>query len=138
MVDMQPTGAAPASGTASPVPGPAARGAVPLVAPAAGLAAPLDGARQDPVTARDRAAAGRAWPSEGALKAAVDDANQALAAIGTQLVFVFDDQSHHLSVKLFDVQTQKVVQQIPPAAMPATASALSASSASGALVDTKA
>jgi len=72
------------------------------------------------------------------VKDAVKSANQALAAIGTQLVFVFDDQAHHLAVKLLDIQTQKVVQQIPTAAMQATASALSGPSASGALVDTKA
>ena len=77
-------------------------------------------------------------PSRDQVASAVKDANQALTASGTQLVFVFDDQLHHMAVKLLDVQTQKVVQQIPPAAMPATASALSASSASGALVDTKA
>jgi hypothetical protein len=72
------------------------------------------------------------------VKDAVKNANAALAAIGTQLVFVFDDQAHHLAVKLLDIQTQKVVQQIPSAAMHATASALSGSSSSGALVDTKA
>jgi len=75
---------------------------------------------------------------KGQVKAAVTDANQALTAIGTQLVFVFDDQLHHSVVKLLDVQTQKVVQQIPSTAMLATASALAGPSTSGALVDTKA
>lgn len=130
MVDLQLTGAAPAGGN-----GPVGAGAAPAAPGATGAAGhgPLDAA-----AARARPAAGPLAPSDGALKAAVKDANQALAAIGTQLVFVFDDQSHHLAVKLLDVQTQKVVQQIPSAAMPATASALAASSASGALVDTKA
>ena len=79
-----------------------------------------------------------AKPDDREVKDAVKNANQALAAIGTQLVFVFDDQTHHLSVKLLDIQTQKVVQEIPTAAMRATASALSGPSTSGALVDTKA
>jgi len=77
-------------------------------------------------------------PSTDQVKAAVKDANQALQAIGTQLVFVFDDQAHHLAVKLLDVQTQKVVQQIPGASMPAKASALAGAAPSGTLVDTKA
>ena len=77
-------------------------------------------------------------PDDREVKDAVKNANQALAAIGTQLVFVFDDQTHHLSVKLLDIQTQKVVQEIPTAAMRATANALSGPSASGSLVDTKA
>jgi uncharacterized FlaG/YvyC family protein len=72
------------------------------------------------------------------LRKAVKDANAALAANGTQLVFVFDDQTHHFAVKLLDIQTQKIVQELLPAAMRATASALSGSAASGALVDTKA
>ncbi len=72
------------------------------------------------------------------IQAAVTGANKALEAIGTQMVFVFDDQAHHMAVKLLDIQTQKVVQQIPSAAMPATASALSGPSVSGALVDTSA
>jgi len=76
--------------------------------------------------------------NNGQVKAAVTDANQALTAIGTQLVFVFDDQLHHSVVKLLDVQTQKVVQQIPSKTMLATASALAGPSTSGALVDTKA
>jgi uncharacterized FlaG/YvyC family protein len=76
--------------------------------------------------------------AEHDVKKAVKDANAALAANGTQLVFVFDDQTHHFAVKLLDIQTQKVVQEIPPAAMHATASALAGPPGSGALVDTKA
>lgn len=72
------------------------------------------------------------------LRKAVKDANAALAANGTQLVFVFDDQTHHFAVKLLDIQTQKVVQELPPAAMRAAASALAGPPASGTLVDTKA
>ncbi len=79
-----------------------------------------------------------ALQAAAAVQSAVKDANLALAAIGTQLVFVFDDQDHHLAVKLLDVQTQKVVKEIPSTAMPATASALSERSANGALVNTKA
>jgi len=85
-----------------------------------------------------RAAVAAELANNGKVKSAVADANQALAAIGTQLVFVFDDQAHHMAVKLLDVQTQKVVQKIAPTAMPATASALAGKSSSGALVDTKA
>jgi uncharacterized FlaG/YvyC family protein len=79
-----------------------------------------------------------AQPSKDQIAAAVKDANQALSASGTQLVFVFDDQQHQMAVKLLDVQTQKVVQQVPGPAMPAKASALAAATTSGALVDTKA
>lgn len=76
-------------------------------------------------------------PSDTQVKAAVKHANAALAEKSTQLVFVFDDQTHHFAVKLLDIQTQKVVQQIPPAAMPATVEALTGAAGSGALVDTK-
>lgn len=79
-----------------------------------------------------------AAPSKDEVAAAVKNANDALTASGTQLVFVFDDQLQHMTVKLLDVQTQKVVQQVPGLAMPAKASALAGAPASGALVDTKA
>jgi uncharacterized FlaG/YvyC family protein len=75
---------------------------------------------------------------KAAAKEAVKGANAAMAASGTLLVFVFDDQAHHMAVKVLDVQTQKVVQQIPLQHMPATASALAGDSPSGVLVDTKA
>jgi uncharacterized FlaG/YvyC family protein len=78
-----------------------------------------------------------ALQTPGAVKSAVKNANQALAAIGTQLVFVFDDQEQHFAVKLLDVQTQKVVKEIPSAAMPATAHALTENPVNGALVNTK-
>ncbi len=78
-------------------------------------------------------------PQEKAqVKSAIDEANQALAAIGTQLKFVFDDQAQHMEVKLVDIQTQKVVQSVLPKAMLDTAGALAGTSSSGALVDTKA
>jgi len=79
-----------------------------------------------------------ASPSRSAVKAAVADANQSLAENGTQLTFVFDDQVHRTIVKIVDTQTHKVVQQIPSEAMLAAARALSGTTASGALVNTKA
>ena len=84
------------------------------------------------------AAAPGAPPSSGQVKAAVADANQSLAENGTQLTFVFDDQVHETIVKIVDTQTHQVVQQIPSEAMLAAARALSGSTASGALVNTKA
>jgi flagellar protein FlaG len=89
-------------------------------------------------TATDAATAPGAAAGDGSVNAAVKKANQSLSAGGTQLVFVFDDQQHHAVVKLLDIQTQKVVQEIPSAAMPGTASALSGDSSSGALIDTEA
>ena len=76
-------------------------------------------------------------PTSGQVKAAVADANQALAENGTQLTFVFDDQLHESLVKIVDTQTHEVVQQIPSEAMLAAARALSGSPANGALVNTK-
>jgi uncharacterized FlaG/YvyC family protein len=120
------------------------------VSPATTAAAIAKGFAQpgatDPLTAADPAVAAAdgtkpatpAVPSDKHVQEAVKGANAALAASGTLLVFVFDDQAHHMTVKLLDVQTQKVVQQIPLQHMPATASALSGDTASGALVDTKA
>ena len=153
MVDVQLSGVAPAGGAgiaagaggnaaaiapvaavpaSAPVPAdaPGAQGdllaALPSAPAQAGIAAAAPGLPRHPL------------PTDLQVKDAVKNANAALAAIGTQLVFVFDDQAHHLAVKLLDIQTQKVVQQIPTAAMHATASALSDHAASGALVDTKA
>ena len=82
-------------------------------------------------------------PNEHKLKSAVGDANHALAVSGTQMVFVFDDHAHHMSVKLLDVQTQKVVQEMEPGAAMKAAQALSGGKPgskppSGALVDTTA
>jgi uncharacterized FlaG/YvyC family protein len=93
---------------------------------------------QSPTPLAADGTAGAAKAGDPELRRAVKDANAALAANGTQLVFVFDDQSHHFAVKLLDIQTQKVVQELPPAAMRATASALTGPPTSGALVDTKA
>jgi uncharacterized FlaG/YvyC family protein len=76
-------------------------------------------------------------PSADEVKAAVKQANLVLSGINTQLVFVFDDQSHHADVKLLDIQTQKVVKQIPSTAMTKTATALSGAQTSGTLVDDK-
>ena len=79
-----------------------------------------------------------AAPTSGQVKAAVADANEALAQNGTQLSFVFDDQLHRMLVKIVDTQTHKVVGQIPSEAMLAAARALAGTSTSGALVNTKA
>ena len=88
--------------------------------------------------ARNGAAGAPPPPDPGLVKAAVANANQALAQNGTQLTFVFDDQIHETIVKIVDVQTHQVVQQIPSEAMLAAARALSGTKTSGALVDTKA
>jgi len=126
------TGPAAAGGNAlSVAPGPAAAPHTPV--PATGAELPPAGAM-----AAVGALVAPKPPDKNQVKAAVADANKALAAISTQLVFVFDDQAHHLAVKLLDVQTQKVVQVIPTRAMTATASALSKPLVSGALVDTRA
>jgi uncharacterized FlaG/YvyC family protein len=125
--------AAPAAAAATGNPGVAAP--VPLAAifpktPEA-AAGTLDGAKSPAAPPAD-------IQVKEAAKEAVKGANAALAASGTLLVFVFDDQAHHMAVKLLDVQTQKVVQQIPLQLMPATASALAGESHSGGLVDTTA
>lgn len=116
-------------------------------APAA--ATPLAGAPSDAAPSGAAASANLAGTGNAAkpadpsmnkdqIKSAVKKANEVLTGINTQLVFVFDDQGHGLAVKLLDIQTQKVVQQIPPAAMSATANALADSTTSGTLVDEKA
>ena len=147
MADLQLTGVAPAGGANST--------SLPAAPAAAATAAPMGAAKAAAPPADPQAAAASGVPASGAdagktaatppdsklkdaAKEAVKGANAALAASGTLLVFVFDDQAHHMAVKLLDVQTQKVVQQIPLQHMPATASALAGDTASGALVDTKA
>jgi len=80
-----------------------------------------------------------ALPNAEKLKSAVGKANTAMATSGTQMVFVFDDHAHHMSVKLLDVQTQKVVQELQPQAAIKAAQGLSGDKpTSGALVDTTA
>lgn len=98
------------------------------------VAATANGSQTD--LAGARTAAGGAATGADPVDAAVKKANQSLSASGTQLVFVFDDRSHSSVVKLLDIQTQKVVQEIPAGAMPGTANALSGDSSSGALIDT--
>jgi uncharacterized FlaG/YvyC family protein len=90
------------------------------------------------VAADDGTEAPGATSNNGQVDVAVKKANLSLSASGTQLVFVFDDQQRRSVVKLVDIQTQKVVQEIPSGAMPGTASALSGDSTSGVLIDTKA
>ena len=148
MADLQLSGVAPVGGAGSNAapaalaPSPAASGvpaaapSVPAAAvpapPAAGSAAAAAAAIKAPVSPNlDEQV-------KQAAKEAVKGANAAMAASGTLLVFVFDDQTHHMAVKVLDVQTQKVVQQIPLQHMPAMASALAGDSPSGNLVDTKA
>jgi len=150
MANVQLSGVAPAGGAGASVGAVAsvpavapATAAAPLPAvdgssaPAAALAGP-DGPQQPGTAGAIGGSAASHQDSEQELKKAVKDANAALAANGTQLVFVFDDQTHHFAVKLLDIQTQKVVQELPAAAMRAAASALTGSPASGTLVDTKA
>jgi hypothetical protein len=76
-------------------------------------------------------------PGKDAANAAAKGSNAATTASGTLLVFVFDDQAHHMAVKVLDVQTQKVVEQIPLQHMPATSGALAGAAPSGRLVDTR-
>jgi len=143
MADMQITGVVPAG--AGPGTFTAGVGAVPGVsAVSGGGPGPQAGGDSAPGAASSQAsAAGEAKVkgtpiTEAAVKAALTGANESLTAIGTQLVFVFDDQTHHMAVKLLDARTQKIVQQVPPEKMPATASALAEHPTKGALVDTKA
>ena len=143
MADMQITGAAPA-GT-GPGTFTAGIGAVPAVSAVSGGGSgaqaggdPAVGAATLQSTAASDAKVKGTPITEAAVKAALTGANDSLTAIGTQLVFVFDDQTHHMAVKLLDRQTQKIVQQVPPEKMQATANALAAHPTSGALIDTKA
>ena len=142
MADMQITGVVPAG--AGPGTFTAGVGAVPGVsAVSGGGPGPQAGADSAPAAGSQGSAASEAKVkgtpiTEAAVKAALTGANDALSAIGTQLVFVFDDQTHHMAVKLMDARTQKIVQQVPPEKMPATASALAEHPTKGALVDTKA
>jgi len=60
-------------------------------------------------------------------------------AIGTQMVLVFDDQTHSMTVKILDIFTQKVEQPLAlPSANTTTQSTVLGQGASGTLVDTKA
>lgn len=68
-------------------------------------------------------------------------------AIGSQMVLVFDDQAHAMTVKMLDIETQKVPQELPGAPGVSTPAALASSSTStatagvpapGAYVNTKA
>ena len=60
-------------------------------------------------------------------------------AIATQMVLVFDDQTHSMTVKILDILTQKV-EQPPPLPLGATVaqSTVSGQGGSGTLVDTTA
>jgi hypothetical protein len=143
MSDMQIAGSVPAGAAAYPAAGAALQGVPsnPVPSAAAGETSAGRAPGTDPAAGPDPAgpggaAAGAMDPNK--VRSAVADANHALAAIGTQLVFVFDNQAHHMTVKLLDIQTQKVVQEVPTQAMPAAASTLSGPSISGALVDTAA
>jgi len=141
MTDLQISAAAGAggigpSGTVAPAPAPAAIGDGAAQAPV-GLAPPNTDATVAETGHQVPSPPGT-LPNHDKVKSAVGDANHALAATGTQMVFVFDDHAHHMSVKLLDVQTQKVVQEMQPQAVIKAAKALSGSSPNGALVDTTA
>lgn len=134
MADVQGTLAvAPVGGTAAVAP--VAAGSAPAPGAPQGASA---GAAQAPAPQEDAAASPQAPLDVEKVRAAVKHANQSLEGINTQLVFVLEDQPPHFAVKLLDIETQKVLQQIPSQAMPATASALADSSSSGALVDASA
>ena len=143
MADMQTSGVVPAGAGAGSFT--AGVGAVPAVSrvtgggsgPESGMATGSSDPTGAPNQAGDPKVKGTPLTSAD-IKAALSGANNSLAAIGTQLVFVFDDQAHHMAVKLLDTQTQKVVQQLPPDKLPGTASALADHPASGALINTKA
>jgi len=60
-------------------------------------------------------------------------------AIGTQMVLVFDDQTHSMTVKILDILTQKVEQPLPlQSGGTAAQSTVMGQGGSGTLVDTKA
>jgi len=89
-----------------------------------------------------KAASGGETPAapeaKGQVTATVPRIEPALSPIGTQMVLVFDDQTHAMSIKMLDIETQKLVQPALPEAEPAATRALSGPSSSGTLVDTKA
>lgn len=120
--------------------GVAAPGAVATVAAAAsGAIAPATAAAAGPAPAPSEAAAAPAAPlDKEKVKAAVKNANESLSGINTQLVFVLEDYPPHFAVKLLDIETQKVLQQIPSQAMPVTANALADAASSGTLIDASA
>jgi hypothetical protein len=135
------------SGVIPGVPGGVAAGAGPVASPPGGsgggvLAAPLGrGKTTAPVSVGKAAsvgAASTALPGKGQVKATAPGAEPALEAIGTQMVLVFDDQTHTMTVKMLDIETQKVVQQDLPEATPQAAHTASGPATSGTLVDTKA
>ena len=89
-----------------------------------------------------KAASGGETPAapagKGQATAAEPRAEPALNPIGTQMVLVFDDQTHAMSIKMLDIETQKLIQPVLPEAESTATRALAGPSSSGTLVDTKA
>jgi len=89
-----------------------------------------------------KAASGGETPAapeaKGQVTATVPRTEPALNPIGTQMVLVFDDQTHAMSIKMLDIETQKVMRPVLPEAESAATRALAGPSSSGTLVDTKA
>jgi len=69
------------------------------------------------------------------VQAAVDQANKALDQDGRKLEFVVDKVLNRPIVKVVDLQTNEVLQQVPAESMLATARALAGNSNKGALID---
>jgi len=66
---------------------------------------------------------------------AIDRANKALDQNGRKLEFVVDKKLNRSIVKVVDLQTNEVLQQVPAESMLATARALAGNSPKGALID---
>jgi hypothetical protein len=108
---------------------------------ATGASAPGTASAADDKTAaksaREQATGSASAPTAAAAPAA---AKPAARAIGTQMVLVFDDQTRSMTIKILDIETQKVQQPLFPDAAPASASgsAQSGPPATGTLINTKA
>jgi flagellar protein FlaG len=77
-------------------------------------------------------------PDPAQLDAARAVANEALARIGSELAFEFDDELNRVIAKLIDRKTREVIRQVPSEAVLAIARALAEGEHSGAIVRARA
>ena len=77
-------------------------------------------------------------PDPAQLDAAREAANEALARIGSELAFEFDDELNRVIAKLIDRKTREVIRQVPSEAVLAIARALAEGEHSGAIVRARA
>lgn len=89
-------------------------------AAASGQAAPEAGVRRDLDTAvlasqaaRDSAGKRDSQADAERVKAAVESVNRSLSSRSAQVQFAFDSDSGRVLVKLIDVETSKVLRQVP-------------------------